>query len=427
VPAVFCHCSSVGPPSPTCPRAGRVGPSRSAASAQRQEAGAPPAVALALLLLSALGTPTIWAQEPPPAQGPQADGAQLCRAQQEVFRAALRTVAPSIVRIETIGGALPVEPAGAPGAPPAAVPGFRQADGPTTGVICTDDGYILTSSINFLRDPAVITAALADGRRFLAKLVARDAPAGLALLKIDATALPVPRWLPPNELRPGQWALVAGYGQGSDAPAVSVGVVSAVERLEGRAVQTDAKTSPANYGGPLFDLEGRVMGVCIPKAGSGADELAGVEWYDSGIGFAIRADYIQERLPRLKAGQDLQRGFLGVRFDSPAPVVGSVDELVARGGVRITAVGSGPASDAGLQPGDVITHMNGHSTPRRIIFRRELARLAAGDAVQVTYRRGDQETTVTVKLATAEELQARAGTAAASQPTSAPGKSDVPP
>ena len=122
----------------------------------------------------------------------------------------------------------------------------------------------------------------------------------------------------------GQWTLVAGYGHGSGAPAVSVGILSALDRLDGRAVQTDAKTSPANYGGPLFDVEGRVIGVCVPKAGGDDEEIAGVEWYDSGIGFAIQADYIQQRLPRLKAGRDLQRGFMGVRFDSAAPVVGSL-------------------------------------------------------------------------------------------------------
>jgi serine protease Do len=356
----------------------------------------------------------------PPSAPASADHAlPLRRAQQQVFHAALEAAAPGIVRIDTIGGAQPAGPSAQPGGEPAA-PGFRPADGPTTGLICSADGYILSSSFNFLRDPAVITVKLADGRRFVAKLVARDGPAGLTLLKIDATGLPVPHWAPRRELRPGQWALVTGYGHGGDTPALSVGILSAVDRLEGRAVQTDAKTSPVNYGGPLLDIEARVMGICVPKAGSATDELAGVEWYDSGIGFAIHADYIQDRLPRLKAGTNLQRGFMGVAFDSLAPVVDPSSSAQAPNGVVLTAVPPGPAADAGLQPGDVITNVNGRPTPQRIDIRRELARLAAGDQITVTYRRGEQTATATLTLVPAEALRPSPTSPPTSQPASAP-------
>jgi len=370
---------------------------------------------VALLVLGGAAAAALWAQQP--ASQPGDEVIRLRDAQQQVFRAALRAVAPCIVRIDTIGGAMPVEEMGAPGEEPVAAPTFRQADGPTTGVIAAADGYILTSSFNFVRDPAVITISLADGRRFVGRLIARDRPAGLTLLKIDARNLPVPHWLPRESLRPGQWALVAGYGHGTATPALSVGVVSALDRLDGRAVQTDAKTSPANYGGPVFDIEGRVMGICVPKAG-GEDEIAGVEWYDSGIGFAIHADYVRERLPRLQAGQELERGLAGLRFESAEPVVGVPDPAVPEDGVRIVAVAPGPAADAGLRPDDVITHLNGRPVARLRALRRELVRAAPGDTVQIGFRRAGEQAAVAVTLVRVEELQARAGTT--TQPASQP-------
>ena len=80
----------------------------------------------------------------------------------------------------------------------------------------------------------------------------------------------------------------------------SVGIISAVGRIWGRAMQADAKISPVNYGGPLVDLYGRVLGVIVPADPRSEGETAGVEWYDSGIGFAVPLEDILAALPRLK-------------------------------------------------------------------------------------------------------------------------------
>jgi serine protease Do len=318
----------------------------------------------------------------------------LHRCQQEVFAAALQAAAPCVVRIETIGGAPPVRRSEEGGEETVSTV-YRQTDGPTTGVIWSADGYIVTSSFNFLRDPRIITATLADGRRLLATLVARDEPARLALLKVQPDSpLPVARPVERAELRVGQWALVGGFGFGSREPAMSVGVVSGLDRMAGLAVQTDARISPANYGGPLIDLEGRVIGVCVPM-GMGEDELAGLEWYDSGISFAVTADRIERTIDRMKQGVTIRRGLMGVGLDST-----DADER----GVPIISDPVGPAAAAGLNKGDIITRIDAAPARTYVVLRRLLMAHAAGESIRVTYLRDGEERTADISLVAQDEL-----------------------
>lgn len=334
---------------------------------------------------------------------------------QQVFRAALAEVEPSIVRIDTVGG-FPPGSGDADG-------GFQQADGPTTGVILNPDGWIITSSFNFVRDPLVITVTLHDGRRLIAQLVARDYPCRLALLRVEASGLPAAKLREATGLRAGQWALAAGFGHGSARPAVTVGAVSAVGRFGGLAVQTDAKISPANYGGPLFDLDGGVLGVCVPM-GPGEDELAGVEWYDSGIGFAIPGNVLLPRVVRMMTGENLRRGLLGVAIDARLPVIGQADgsDGPPAVGVRILGVAEGTAAADVLRAGDVIVQVHGQRVASAIDFRRALAPLVAGDAVRLTFERDGRTGSGTLRLMTTEELS----TATASAPVSRPATASQP-
>jgi serine protease Do len=210
------------------------------------------------------------------------------------IRGAVAAAAPSIVTIETVGGAQPVRES----ARGRMEESFRLADGPTTGIILSGDGLILTSSFNFAREPTVITVTLADGRRFVAHLLARDFIRRLALLRVDAAGLPSAAWAPTADLKVGQYAIACGRALGGATPSASLGIISALARRNGLAVQTDAKTSPVNYGGPLIDIEGRILGLIVPMAGVGG-QLEGVAWYDSGIGFAIYKKKIDDVLPRL--------------------------------------------------------------------------------------------------------------------------------
>ena len=98
----------------------------------------------------------------------------------------------------------------------------------------------------------------------------------------------MPTPAPKESLRLGQWVVALGrtWSEGpSSPPSVSIGVISALGRIWGKAIQTDAKISPVNYGGPLIDLEGRVAGVLVPLSPRSEDAVAEAEWYDSGIGF----------------------------------------------------------------------------------------------------------------------------------------------
>ena len=207
-------------------------------------------------------------------------------------------VLPSLVTIETYGGV-------ATGARRGRVAGVSKPGvGPTTGVVISDDGYILTSSFNFRDRPPITTVILRDGSKHVATLRGRDDKRRLCLLKIDTDKkLAIPEIMPVDQLRVGSWAISLGVGYGDFEPAVSVGIVSALNRYDVKAVQADANISPANYGGPLLSIDGRLIGVCVPLHPTNAKVSAGVEWYDSGIGFAIPLEGLADQIEKMKRNE----------------------------------------------------------------------------------------------------------------------------
>ena len=195
--------------------------------------------------------------------------------EQRAIQAAAARVAPSVVKIETVGG---LERVG----------NMLVNTGPTTGVIVSADGFIISSAFNFISRPSSILIGLPDGTRTPARLVATDRQRMLVLLKIDVEErLPVPEAVPESEIQVGQWAIALGRTFDAAQPNLSVGIVSGLNRIWGTAIQTDAKISPNNYGGALVDIRGRVLGILAPLSPESHEDVAGVEWYDSGIGFAV--------------------------------------------------------------------------------------------------------------------------------------------
>lgn len=305
-------------------------------------------------------------------------GEDLGAVEQQAFRAAVDRVAPCVVRIDTIGGRERVE-------------GMLVGSGPTTGLIVDPAGYVISSAFNFLNQPASILVRLPDGPRKAAKLVATDHNRMLVLLKIDAGGpLPVPEIVPEKEIRVGQWAVAVGRAFESPRPNLSVGIVSALQRIWGKALQTDAAISPNNYGGPLVDLQGRVLGVLVPLSPDADDEMSGIEWYDSGIGFAISAEHVEKILPRLKQGEDLYRGVIGISFASPNL---HIEQPV----LKAVQAGS-PAAKAGIRKGDRVVAIGGRSIERAAQVREELMRRYAGDKVEIVVARDAERLTREVPL-----------------------------
>src|SRR5262249_39090812 len=139
--------------------------------------------------------------------------------------------------------------------------------------------------------------------RYVAKVVATDQTRMLTLLKVEpAGKLVVPEAVKASDFKVGQTSIAVGrtlVERVDQSPSVSVGIISATDRIWGKAIQSDAKISPTNYGGPLVDLTGRVQAVLVPASPRAEGETAGLEWYDSGIGFGMPLEDVFAVLPRL--------------------------------------------------------------------------------------------------------------------------------
>ncbi len=325
------------------------------------------------------------------AQPPAGD--DLAGLQEKAMQAAVQKVAPSVVQIETSGGTDLI------GSGPRG-PQIRKGTGPTTGLIVAADGYVISSAYNFANKPTAIFIDVPGHKdHYPAKVVATDTTRMVTLLKIDLTGLPVPAAAPKKEIKVGQTVLALGrtWSGGEQPPSVSMGIVSALHRIWGKAIQTDAKVSPVNYGGPLVDIQGRVLGVLVPASPTSQDETAGVEWYDSGIGFAIPLEDVNKVLPKLKEGKDLHRGMLGVQPKtqanprSPIPGRGGMPDIYGTVPVIGTVIPQSAAAVAGLQSGDTITEIDGVKVTRYAQVQNLLGPKYEGDVVAIKVKRGDKE------------------------------------
>ncbi|MCG8448847.1 MAG: PDZ domain-containing protein [Pirellulales bacterium] len=304
--------------------------------------------------------------------------------EQQAFRAAIAAVQDSVVQVHAVGGLDRVGKT-------------LLAQGPTTGLIVSADGYIVSSAFNFAAQPSSILVRLPDGSQAPAELIARDKNRMLVLLKVETqTPLPAPVAVSGDEIRVGQWSIALGRTFRADQVGVSTGIISGLNRMYGRVVQTDASVSVANYGGPLVDLRGRVFGILVPMSpeagGQGtASEVAGAEFYDSGIGFAVPLEDVLEILPRWRQGEDLLPGKLGVSLEAGKP------HLLPP---KITSVWpNSPAARAGWLPEDLILVIDGVAIETQAQLRFQLTPRYAGDRLAVTLRRGDEQLETSITLA----------------------------
>jgi S1-C subfamily serine protease/predicted esterase len=324
-------------------------------------------------------------------------------ATEAAMKAAAAKVAPFVVKIETAGGRETVgtpAPGGRGGPPP-----VRKGVGPTSGLIVDKDGYVITSSFNFANKPSDIFVTVPGHDRKVAKVVANDTSRMLTLLKVDLSGLPVPEAFPKAEVAIGQWALTLGRALDPEiakVPGYSKGIVSAVGRIWGKAIQTDAKVSPVNYGGPLLAIDGRVMGVLVPATPEGEGDTAGVEWYDSGIGFAIPLEDVFRIVPRLKGGKDVGRGVLGFNPKEPTEMYNVP--------VTVGAIASDSAAvKVGLKVGDKIVKIDDKPVPHFSALKHILGPKYEGDTISLVVVRDGKEVPY-------EKVELGADTSAFAQP-----------
>jgi len=295
--------------------------------------------------------------------------------EEEAIRAAVAAVAPAVVRLET---------AGVSEAALAAAAEANPASGPSTATVVAAGGWLVATAFAVPADATeaivVMPSATAEVRT-VARVVGRDLARGLVLLRVadDAGLPPPPPSVPRAELAVGQWTIAVGRGWNAAAPSAAVGILSATNRSWGRSVQTDASISPANYGGPLVDIAGRVIGILAPLPADTAGMNLGTELYDSGIGFAVPMEDIARVLPRLERGETLAPGVLGIGYESRDPFTGAATISTCRPG--------SPAAKAGLRPGDAIVAAGGRPVSRIAELRHVLAPLYAGDTVVLTLER----------------------------------------
>jgi S1-C subfamily serine protease len=350
----------------------------------------------------------IWALLAAPgfAQG-AAPGDEFARLE-PVLQAAMRTAAPFVVTVETFGGTrqmqgkegpmdgdapprpremprklpkpdpkepqLPPEPE--KNKKPLVAGGFQQTQGKTTGVVLTADGWIVVSRFALALEPTTVLITVPGRGTFHATRAGEDTSRGIALVKVAADGLPVPTLVHPDDVQVGQWAFALGRTFAADEPTVHLGIVSAKRRLFGRALQVDAYTSPANYGGAVVDLQGRLLGIAVPLSPSGRN--AGVEWYDSGIGFATTLADIAPLLARMQNGEALQRGWLGVQIESA---------WLGPGAKLAGTPKDGAAAIAGLRRGDVIERVDDVEVRNGPHFQMLVSSRLGGDKVTLVVRR----------------------------------------
>jgi serine protease Do len=303
------------------------------------------------------------------------------RALEQAFAAALKHVAPSLASIEVEWKPGKAVLPGAPGRP-----AFQRGNGPFAGVIISPDGLVATSDFSVNSDVKRATVKLADGRSFDAEVLGADVSRGIQLLRIDARTLPVPEFAQNGEVKVGRWALACGVND-SGSPTLSVGIVSATERIQGRAIQIDASTNPANYGGALIDVQGRLMGIVTPLTPGGTS--AGVTLYDSGIAFAVPIGDIVKQLAKLKAGENIQAAFLGISFDTRKMTGGAlVQNVLANTG----------AEKAGMKAGDVIVEFNGVPIHASFKLLHVIGKCRVGDTVTFKVERAGKTEELTATL-----------------------------
>ncbi len=269
-----------------------------------------------------------------------------------------------------------------------------------SGLIITEDGYIVTNH-HVVENSRGLTVSLADGRTLAATLIGSDQATDLAVLKIDATGLPVGVFGDSDELRPGELAVAIGNPLGVEFNrTVTEGVVSGLDRVLSmgetsmRLIQTSAVINPGNSGGPLVNAQGEVIGLNSAKI-----SRTGVE----GMGFAIPSNQVKRIANEIMKTGEVKRAQIGLRLLDPETAnLYATDLKLEKGLYVVEAIQGLPASKAGVQQADIILQVDGKVTNSFSTFQAILSERSPGDTVTLTVMRGNRQMEINAVLEEAD-------------------------
>jgi Do/DeqQ family serine protease len=272
----------------------------------------------------------------------------------------------------------------------------RRAEGLGSGVIVRPDGYILTNH-HVIDGADRITVELTDRRVLTATVVGSDAPSDLAVLKVDAAGLPTVPLADSDAVKVGDVVLAVGNPMGV-GQTVTMGIVSAKGRATGLGdgsfedfLQTDAPINRGNSGGALVNTTGELVGI--------NSQILSPSGGNIGIGFAIPANMARHVMESLIADGRVHRGMLGVTVQGVTPdIAKSLSMENVRGALVSSVNDGGPADDAGLERGDVITAIDGRAVASSNDLRNAIAATRPGTSVTLTVLRDGKERTIAATL-----------------------------
>jgi len=263
-----------------------------------------------------------------------------------------------------------------------------------SGFIISSDGYVLTNQ-HVVKDADEIVVRLQDRRELVAKVVGSDKRSDIALLKIEATNLPVLNIGSSENMKVGSWVLAIGSPFGFDH-SVTAGIVSA----KGRSlpsdnyvpfIQTDVAINPGNSGGPLFNMEGQVVGV--------NSQIYSRTGGSMGISFAIPIEVAMKVVEQLKTSGHVTRGWLGVQIqDVTRELAESFGMKKPQGALISKVLPKSPAEAAGLQIGDIITDYNKQEIVSSSTLPPMVGNTKIGDNATLTVIRQGQIKEIQVKI-----------------------------
>lgn len=275
-------------------------------------------------------------------------------------------------------------------------PSERPMVGLGSGFIIDKSGIIVTNN-HVIEGADEITVIMHDQKEFKAKLLGRDPKADLAVLKIDPEKIFLTEvsWGDSNKIRVGDWSIAIGNPLGLGGT-VTAGIISAISRDIGNGpyvkfLQTDASINRGNSGGPLFNIQGEVIGINSAIISQSGGSI--------GLGFAIPSSNAEKIVNQLKEFGRTKRGWLGVQITPVSKEIAESLGLPNEKGAFISSINpKGPSKEAGIQEGDVILKFNDHEIVKMIDLPRVVAESDVGSIANVQIWRKNKEITINVEL-----------------------------